>query len=105
MPDLVKGYVINGKADAAIIYRSCMAEVHKPGQGKPAANEALSQKLQDIGLIDPKLYTPFQVMAVVPVNAPDPRPRRSSLMPGRAARGSNGQRHGTACHRRRESAG
>ncbi len=71
-PSDLKTFVIRGQADAAIIYETCLVEVHKPGQEKQEAGQGVSTKLQDVGRIDQELYDPFFLHVVVPTDAQNP---------------------------------
>jgi ABC-type molybdate transport system substrate-binding protein len=71
-PSELKSFVMKGKADAAIIYNTCLVEVHTPGQQRQEEGQGVSTKLQDVGLIDQQLYEPFSLQVVVPTDAQNP---------------------------------
>ncbi len=73
MPVELKAFVMKRKADAAIIYRTCMVEVYRPGQERLGENQGISTKLEDVGVIDPALHDPFYVHAVLLKNASNPQ--------------------------------
>lgn len=71
-PADLKTFVMKGQADAAIIYQTCLVEVHTPGEEKQEAGQGVSTKLEDVGVIDTNLYEPFFLQVVVPTDAQNP---------------------------------
>ncbi len=72
-PSDLKAFVMKGQADAAIIYQTCLVEVHTPGEERQQAGQGVSTKLEDVGVIDTQLYEPFFLQIVVPTDAQNPQ--------------------------------